>query len=139
MKVLTVKNPWAWLIMYRDKDQENRPWYTPYRGPLLIHASKKSDLGAYMRDWNVWRMERIFNEIRERKDEIEATNGCILGEVNLHRCSGPDDGSFSGVNPWAENGAYHWWMKDPKPFAKPIPARGALGLWEYTGELEELA
>ena len=40
MKALSVRQPWAWLIVHRYKDVENRVWYTTYRGPVLIHASK---------------------------------------------------------------------------------------------------
>jgi len=30
---------------------------------------------------------------------------------------------------------YHWKLRDPIPFEKPVPARGSLGLWEYSGEI----
>ena len=43
MKVLSVRQPWAWLIVAGHKDIENRKWYTNHRGPLLIHASKAMD------------------------------------------------------------------------------------------------
>jgi hypothetical protein len=50
MKVLTIKNPWAYLIVYCGKDIENRTWETKYRGPLLIHASRSMDIYAPSRD-----------------------------------------------------------------------------------------
>ena len=40
MKALSLRQPWASLIIYGGKDIENRRWETKYRGPLLIHASK---------------------------------------------------------------------------------------------------
>ena len=40
MKVLTIKQSWAALIMQRDKRFEFRSWQTKYRGDLLIHAGK---------------------------------------------------------------------------------------------------
>jgi hypothetical protein len=43
VKVLSVKQPYAWLLVHGLKDIENRSWPTNYRGPLLIHASKKDD------------------------------------------------------------------------------------------------
>ena len=46
MKTLSVRQPWAWLIVYGGKDIENRSWRTPYRGPLLIHAGKRIDQDA---------------------------------------------------------------------------------------------
>jgi len=38
MKVLSIKPPWAGLILDGIKDIENRTWKTVYRGPLLIHS-----------------------------------------------------------------------------------------------------
>ena len=39
MKVIVVRQPWAWLIVHGYKDIENRSWKTRYRGTLLIQAS----------------------------------------------------------------------------------------------------
>lgn len=41
MKVLSVCQPWAWLIIYAAKDIENRTWHTKFRGRFLVHASKR--------------------------------------------------------------------------------------------------
>jgi hypothetical protein len=40
MKALSIRQPWAWLIVQGHKDIENRTWSTGTRGPVLIHASK---------------------------------------------------------------------------------------------------
>jgi hypothetical protein len=40
MKALSIRQPWAWLILNAGKDIENRDWLTRFRGPFLIHASK---------------------------------------------------------------------------------------------------
>ena len=39
MKVIVIRQPWAWLIVHGYKDIENRSWRTRYRGTLLIQAS----------------------------------------------------------------------------------------------------
>ena len=49
MKVLTIKQPWATLIMQKDKRFEFRSWQTKYRGDLLIHAVKGIDKEAMKR------------------------------------------------------------------------------------------
>jgi len=36
---LSVRQPWAWLIVNGHKDVENRTWSTQHRGDILIHAS----------------------------------------------------------------------------------------------------
>lgn len=41
MKALSIRQPWAWLIVNGFKDIENRSWDTNYRGLVLIHASSK--------------------------------------------------------------------------------------------------
>lgn len=41
MKALSIRQPWAWLIVNGHKDIENRSWNTKYRGPVLIHASTR--------------------------------------------------------------------------------------------------
>ena len=43
MKTLTIKQPWATLIMQQDKRFEFISWQTKYRGDLLIHAGKEID------------------------------------------------------------------------------------------------
>jgi len=40
MRTLSVRQPWAWLIVNGHKPIENRDWETMYRGPVLIHAGK---------------------------------------------------------------------------------------------------
>jgi hypothetical protein len=39
MKVIVIRQPWAWLIVNGFKDVENRSWSTHYRWPLLIRAA----------------------------------------------------------------------------------------------------
>ena len=37
---LSIRQPWAWLILNGGKDIENRNWPTRFRGRFLIHAAK---------------------------------------------------------------------------------------------------
>jgi hypothetical protein len=39
MKIITIRQPWAHLIVNGSKNIENWTWATSYRGPVLIHAS----------------------------------------------------------------------------------------------------
>ena len=47
--VISVRQPWAWLIMNAGKDIENRTWRTDVRGRVLIHAAK----GVTKDEWRV--------------------------------------------------------------------------------------
>ena len=69
MKVLTIKQPWATLIMQGDKRFEFRSWQTKYRGDLLIHAGKGIDKEA---------MKRLAKYIPK-----DMPSGKILGKVTL--------------------------------------------------------
>ncbi len=47
IRVLSVRQPWAGLIVHGFKSLENRDWETSYRGPLAIHASSNDATSAY--------------------------------------------------------------------------------------------
>lgn len=44
---LTVRQPWAWLIVNGYKPIENRDWVTPQRGRMFIHAAQTMTRGDY--------------------------------------------------------------------------------------------
>lgn len=48
MKAISIRQPWAWLIVNGYKDIENRTWDTKYRGMVLIHASKGMTRHQYL-------------------------------------------------------------------------------------------
>ena len=125
MKVLTIKQPWASLIIQGYKRFEFRSWQTKYRGDLLIHAGKGIDKEA---------VERLKKYIPE-----DMPLGKIIGKVKLVDCikMSPEfkekllkenkdiykDSSFK------EN--YGWQLTDIQKFDEPIEAKGKLSLWEY--------
>ena len=68
MRAITIRQPWAELIVRGDKDVENRSWRTRHRGPLLIHAGARADRSlleqhgisyAGVRTWDVDEEGRI--------------------------------------------------------------------------------
>jgi len=131
MKALSIINPWAHLIMYHGKNIENRTWRTDYRGRILVHVSKKIMPGyrhliSELEDLD---MEK-YCELEEEK-KIEAECGMIIGSVELYDCV-----LEQCKVPWGEPGLWHWKLRNPLPLEKPVPARGSLGLWDYTGELK---
>ena len=125
MKVLTIKQPWATLIMQRDKRFEFRSWQTKYRGDLLIHAGKGTDKEA---------MKRLAKYLPE-----ELTYGKILGKVKLVDCikMSPEfkelllkeNSDIYAKSSFQEN--YGWQVSEVEVFDKPIEAKGHLSLWEY--------
>lgn len=114
MKVLTVKQPWAWAILHAGKDIENRSWVPKYRGPLAIHAG-----AAYMKG------SILPRGVREPEDLVYSA---ILGVVDLV------DVVETSRSKWFGGDAYGWVLKNPRPLAKPLPCKGRLGLWPVPAE-----
>jgi len=108
MKALSIKQPWAGMILSCGKDVENRRRGTNYRGHLLIHASKKID------------------DLAARKFGLREPSGTgeILGYVKLVDCTKVI------TSEWHELGMVGWYFKNPIVFAKPIPWRGHLWLFD---------
>ena len=51
MKAITVRQPWAWLLIQGTKDIENRDWPTNVRGQVAIHAAKGMTRFEYEDAW----------------------------------------------------------------------------------------
>ena len=47
MKALSIRQPWAWLIVNAYKDIENRTWSTDFRGRVYVHAGKRVKPGDF--------------------------------------------------------------------------------------------
>ena len=123
MKVLTIKQPWASLIVEGIKQYEFRSWKTNYRGKLLIHAGLTLD--------------KIYaNKLKEYN--LSFVSGAIIGEVELVDCILVDeefDSKLRDVNElvYANNhvGNYAWKLVNYKKYDEPIFVKGKLGLWNY--------
>lgn len=81
MRILTVKQPWAWAIIHGGKDVENRVRNIAgsYRGPVAIHAGLAFDDSS----WDSETMGPRLITMLERGEEVEFTPGAILGVVDL--------------------------------------------------------
>jgi hypothetical protein len=117
MRSLSIRQPWAWLIIQGHKDVENREWSTDYVGPLLIHASKT----AAKREYAELR-ETLHEEMGILVPELEVIErGGIVGMVDLLGCADDSD------SPWY-TGAIAWRLANPRPL--PFhPCKGALQLF----------
>jgi ASCH domain-containing protein len=59
MKIISIRQPWASLIVSGAKDVENRTWPTRYRGPVLVHASQRADSVTERADLIIAPCERL--------------------------------------------------------------------------------
>ena len=111
VKALTVRQPWASLIVAGIKDVENRPRQIRYRGKLAIHAGLKVDDEG---------MEMYGHSLR-----VSLPLGAVIGSVDVVDCISDSD------SPWALSDCYHWILANPRPLKRPVPATGKLGLWDF--------
>ncbi len=116
IKALSIKQPWAHLIVSGKKDIENRSWATNYRGRVLIHASKgmtHDDYDSCLALCDVLQVEIPPMENLER--------GGIVGEATLVDCV------TESKSPWFF-GEYGFVLANAKPLPF-VPYRGALGFF----------
>ena len=114
-RVLTIRQPWAWAIIYGGKDVENRSWSTRHRGPLLIHAGSAFEPLGYES------VQQLATQQPPPPGEL--IHGAIIGVVELVDCV---RGSHSK---WAVAYQWHWCLRNPQPCDEPVPCPGQRGLW----------
>lgn len=137
MKVITVRQPWAWAIIHGGKDVENRSRNIvgSYRGPVAIHAAL-----AVTDDYDL--AKRTCDELVPVSEwDRPLHRGAIIGTVDVvdvhewiddsvcYGHVGPDDEAT--CSPWAMPDHKHIILANPVAFDKPIPATGRLGLWNW--------
>lgn len=138
IKVLSVRQPWAWLILNGYKTIENRTWRVNDRGPILIHAGKQFDYAAlrFMCQPNQPELIAAGRAVIERfgirgDEQPKITRGKeIMGAITGYACLTGTDSVMDG-NPWAERGVYHWHFDKGHEMKKPEPLQGRLGLFQY--------
>lgn len=159
MKALTLWQPWASLLACGAKIYETRSWATSYRGPIAIHAAKKSPISA-LRHVGVIAIKAMmralgFSEHSQLVDTLENLDrGCIIATaalVGCHRIDGCRDNGELVLNTSTWNGQsvqrrikgnellwgdwtpgrYAWEFANMTMLPEPIPARGGQRIWNW--------
>ncbi len=130
MKTLSIRQPWAELILQGRKTIELRTWQTHYRGPVLIHAGgnlEQDGCEAY------------------GIDPAALTRGALVGIVEIVDMVTFDHDSFADLRDehldlgdWPGD-VLGWQLVNPQRLPTPIPMRGRLGLFEVSEEVLESA
>ena len=121
MKALSIKQPYAELILNGKKKIELRKWKTKFRGEFLIHAPKIPDKEAMNKfgfsglpgGFIVGRANLIGVKIYNNEEEHKK-------DRNLHLAS----------SSW---GRYGFILDDVKRVS-PVPCSGKLNFFEFTGK-----
>ena len=128
-KALSIRQPWAWAILYAGKDVENRSWQAVnhglnQRGPVAIHASATMAKGEYesARDF----MASIGVTC---PDPHELRRGGIVGEVEIVDVVKHND------SPWFF-GPRGLILANPSPCTL-IPVKGCLGFFNWRNHLTD--
>ena len=114
-KALSIRQPWAWLIVNGYKPYENRSWNTKVRGEVLIHAGKQFDRDGY--EW-----------VRDNFPEIEMPlpaqfeRGGIVGVADLYVVA------TARTSSWFF-GPFGFCLRDARPLPF-LPMLGRLGFFE---------
>jgi hypothetical protein len=126
MKAISIRQPWAELILQGRKTIELRTWQTHYRGRIAIHASQTVREEAC---------------VAYSLDPARVVRGALVGTVEL-----------AGILPLDERGwetlrdqhlslrdfpgpMFGWRLEDPQRLPQPIPMRGRMSLFNVPDEV----
>lgn len=138
---LTLWRPWAAAIVHGPKRVENRPWHPPVgyldRGLwVALHAGRTWDREGALFVAKHWRVEQIdgssVNHV-ERDWPWRLAEQGIVGVARVTQALRVEDMADGQRDPWAF-GPWCWMLDSVRALPKPIPCRGAQGLWSLSPE-----
>jgi hypothetical protein len=126
LRALSIRQPWAWAILYGGKRVENRSWYTAYRGPIYLHAGLQVDRGA--EDG----LADVILAVPEPRPP--AYRGAVLGIAELVDCV-PISEVPAGQQDWSV-GPWCFILEGVRALERPVAAKGALGIFTLEAAAE---
>jgi hypothetical protein len=126
---LSIREPWATLIVEGIKTTENRSWPTSHRDAFVICASKQPE-PASSTGW-----QRLYQ--CAPTDALQLSNssqsrilcGYALGIVDLVNCD------QECRTEWDEPDCWHFRLANARRFARPFEWSGKLGFYTLSEEL----
>ena len=140
MKALSIRQPWAWLIIRPDlaqhergiadlvgeiKDIENRTWHTKFRGRFLVHASQGLTKRQYAEAYQFCLESGALQPPYPFPEFEQLQRGGIIGSVELV------DSVDHSDSPWYM-GEKGFVLRDPRPLPF-VPLKGRLGFFDVPG------
>lgn len=114
---LSIRQPWAWLIVRGYKDVENRTWKTMFFGRIWVHAGKGMTADEYEACADVCAPLGV---LLPRKDLL--LRGGIIGSVTLVECV------EKSTSPWFV-GPFGFVLRDPQE-CDFVECPGQLNFWQ---------
>jgi len=146
--VLSLWQPWASLVVLKEKLIETRSWATSYRGLLAIHSTLR-----FTNEQQQLCNRSPFKEALE-KHGFTPDNlpfGCVIGFCKLRDIMEIAHGYMAGIDHTTNEtfiqgipkgnerafgdyrvGRYAWIMDDIRKLETPIKAIGRQGLWKWS-------
>ena len=134
MKVLSVQQPWASLIVAGIKKVENRSWQPKQvPGRVLIHASKRTSLRSMGNEPIEWVQEVLNQQTYGNFADFDLLpSNAIVGYVTFDCIDKDNANSVWAAGESNEEKLFYWHVKDAYVFDKPINnVKGKLWLWDY--------
>lgn len=123
MKALSIRQPWAWLIMQGFKDVENRSWRSNHTGPFLVHTGQNFvNKDEYKRAYRMlYRYDHsAIHRMPSWSNRKELFTGGLLGVVEMKGCLPMHDSH------WFEGEPLNAFvLENPTRFDEPIPYKGS--------------
>jgi len=123
MKAISIKQPYASLIVKGIKNIENRTWKCPekYIGKrILIHASARGYSKVGLTDQQKEAAVALWTKTPLKSRYF----GAIIGSAVIVDCV------ENHHSIWAEKGVWNWVLANAVEFEHPIPAKGKLSFWD---------
>ncbi|MFD0997713.1 ASCH domain-containing protein [Ohtaekwangia kribbensis] len=143
-KVITVKQPWAQLIVMGLKEWETRSKGTPHRGELYIQSSKAFD----EEDWELCVTNPFFKEAIPDPNRLVC--GEIIGKVDVTAVQKTEvirqllrmNDTYKGKRELAfgdfRDGRFGYQCSNAVEFSNHIKVRGQLGIWNSALPLDKI-
>jgi hypothetical protein len=121
---LSIRQPWAELILQGRKTIELRTWETDYRGALWLHTGKAAD-----------------RDLDRRFGVAGPPRGAFVGRLTLVDIAPVDAQRWER---WRDQhldpgryqpGAFAWHVSSAERLRQPVPAPGRLNLFKVDAEL----
>ncbi len=117
LPALSLRQPWAWLVVHGGKDIENRVWTTKLRGAFLIHASKGMTPSEWLAAKQFARGAGFSGELP--RGDAQLQRGGIIGAARIKHVYAPG----RPLSPWHMADQYGFALAN----VTPLPFRAYSG------------
>jgi activating signal cointegrator 1 len=145
MKAISIWQPFATLIVRGYKIFETRTWAAPRSliGQRIGIASTKTIRPEQRAHFNDEEFQRNYQRLGLPDRLEDLSHGYMLGTAIVESVELMTENFLEEVSGeektygWWQEGFYAWRMVSPEEFPRPIPVRGAQGIydWRSTGEI----